>query len=123
MIKSSCGTHLKKRGTERDKLAHMHFRYCEGLRSSRDVRLGSAMRAEADVCLSTARLDCFVAEPVIGPAKGPDPLAPRNDGGECGRSDYPSTFAAFSCTDSPQPQAPTWFGLLKMNWACILSAL
>jgi hypothetical protein len=27
MIESSCDTHLKKRGTERDKLAHMHFRY------------------------------------------------------------------------------------------------
>jgi hypothetical protein len=25
-------------------------------------------------------LDCFVAEPVIGPAERPDPLAPRNDG-------------------------------------------
>jgi hypothetical protein len=25
-------------------------------------------------------MDCFVAEPVIGPAKRPDPLAPRNDG-------------------------------------------
>ena len=34
-----------------------------------------------------------------------------------------STFAAVSCTDSPQPQALTWFGVLKMNWACILSAL
>src|SRR5712671_7016214 len=35
----------------------------------------------------------------------------------------PSTFAAVSCTDSPQPQAPVWFGLLKMNCADILSAL
>src|ERR1700693_5737519 len=26
-----------------------------------------------------AKLDCFVAEPVIGPAERPDPLAPRND--------------------------------------------
>jgi hypothetical protein len=25
-------------------------------------------------------MDCFVAEPVIGPAERPDPLAPRNDG-------------------------------------------
>ncbi len=33
------------------------------------------------------------------------------------------TFAGVSCTDLPQPQAETWFGLLKMNWACILSAL
>src|SRR5258708_4413536 len=33
------------------------------------------------------------------------------------------TFAGVSCTDSPQPQAETWFGLLKMNWACSLSAL
>jgi hypothetical protein len=33
------------------------------------------------------------------------------------------TFAGVSCTDSPQPHAETWFGLLKMNWACILSAL
>ncbi len=24
-------------------------------------------------------MDCFVAEPVIGPAKRPDPLAPRHD--------------------------------------------
>src|SRR5690242_17659697 len=24
-------------------------------------------------------MDCFVAEPVIGPAERPDPLAPRND--------------------------------------------
>jgi hypothetical protein len=24
------------------------------------------------------RMDCFVAEPVIGPAERPDPLAPRN---------------------------------------------
>jgi len=37
--------------------------------------------------------------------------------------DYPSTFAGVSCTDSPQPQAPVWFGLLKMNCADILSAL
>ena len=36
---------------------------------------------------------------------------------------YLSTFAAVSCTDSPQPQAPVWFGLLKMNCADILSAL
>src|SRR6266852_4924183 len=33
------------------------------------------------------------------------------------------TFAAVSCTDSPQPQAPVWFGLLKMNCADILSVL
>ena len=26
-----------------------------------------------------ATLDCRVAEPVIGPAERPDPLAPRND--------------------------------------------
>jgi hypothetical protein len=25
------------------------------------------------------KLDCFVAEPVIGPAERPDPLAHRND--------------------------------------------
>src|ERR1700743_568438 len=31
--------------------------------------------------------------------------------------------AGRSCTDSPQPQAEIWFGLLKTNWACILSAL
>jgi hypothetical protein len=24
-------------------------------------------------------MDCFVAEFIIGPAEGPDPLAPRND--------------------------------------------
>ena len=35
----------------------------------------------------------------------------------------PQTFAGVSCTDSPQPQAPVWFGLLKMNCADILSAL
>src|ERR1700694_671709 len=39
------------------------------------------------------------------------------------RKNQPSTFAAVSCTDSPQPQAPVWFGLLKMNCADILSAL
>jgi len=31
-------------------------------------------------------------------------------------------FAAVSCTDSPQPQAPVWF-MLKMNCADILSTL
>ncbi len=36
---------------------------------------------------------------------------------------YPSIFAGRSSTDSPQPQAETWLGLLKTNWACILSAL
>ena len=36
-------------------------------------------RSEA-IQLGHAKLACFVAEPVIGPAKRPDPLAPRNDG-------------------------------------------
>ena len=36
---------------------------------------------------------------------------------------YPSTFAGFNSTDSPQPQAETWFGLLKTNCADILSTL
>ncbi len=49
-------------------------------------------------------------------------LLMRNCASGPGRQ-YQSTFAAVSCTDSPQPQALTWLGLLKMNWACILSAL
>jgi hypothetical protein len=36
---------------------------------------GSAKQSIARV----KQLDCFVAEPVIGPAERPDPLAPRND--------------------------------------------
>src|SRR5438105_2673848 len=43
--------------------------------------------------------------------------APRNDG-----QNYPSILAGRSSTDSPQPQAEIWLGLLKTNWACILSA-
>ena len=38
-------------------------------------------------------------------------------------ADQPSIFAGVSCTDSPHPQALTSLGLLKTNWACILSAL
>jgi hypothetical protein len=30
-------------------------------------------------------MDCVVEEPVIGPAKRPDPLAPRNDGENGGK--------------------------------------
>ena len=36
-------------------------------------------RSEAIQLPLRGKLDCFVAEPVIGPAKRPDPLAPRND--------------------------------------------
>jgi hypothetical protein len=43
---------------------------------------------------------------------------------ECwAEKNYPSILAGRSSTDSPQPQAEIWFGLLKTNWACILSAL
>lgn len=38
-------------------------------------------------------------------------------------ADQPSIFAGINCTDSPHPQALTSLGLLKTNWACILSAL
>ena len=34
-----------------------------------------------------------------------------------------ASFAGVSCTDSPQPQAPVWFGLLKMNCADSFSVL
>src|SRR5260221_12853015 len=47
----------------------------------------------------------------------------RDDKCEVRAASYPATLAALSCTDSPQPQAPVWFGLLKMNCDCILSAL
>ena len=62
-------------------------------------------------------MDCFVA------------IAPRNDAGwnwwlrRRDRRFLDQTVAGLSCTDSPQPQAPIWFGLLNTNWACILSAL
>ena len=36
---------------------------------------------------------------------------------------HASACAGFSCTDSPQPQAPVWFGLLKMNCAESYSSL
>jgi hypothetical protein len=32
-------------------------------------------------------------------------------------------LAGVSCTDSPQPQADVWFGLLKTNWADNFSVL
>jgi len=39
-----------------------------------------ARRAKAEAIQSHAKfLDCFVAEPVIGPRLRADPLAPRND--------------------------------------------
>ncbi len=34
-----------------------------------------------------------------------------------------ASLAGVSCTDSPQPQAEVWFGLLKTNWADSFSAL
>jgi hypothetical protein len=38
--------------------------------------------------------------------------------------DYSAGCAAgLSCTDSPQPQADVWFGLLNTNWAASLSVL
>jgi hypothetical protein len=44
---------------------------------------GSRARAPDDRLREAIQLypngDCFVAEPVIGPAERPDPLAPRND--------------------------------------------
>src|SRR5258705_3474826 len=65
-------------------------------------------RLRAAIHTVTQRLDCCVA------------CAPRNDD-DAVSDGY--TFAAVSCTDSPQPQAPVWFGLLKMNCADILSTL
>src|SRR6266576_7242693 len=55
----------------------------------------TSLRAKRSNPQTAKRLDCFVA------------CAPRN-GGEVARNVY--TFAAVSCTDSPQPQAPVWFG-------------
>ena len=51
------------------------------MRWSRSDALSTVIASEAKQSrASHATLDCFVAEPVIGPAqKGPDPLAPRND--------------------------------------------
>ena len=39
------------------------------------------------------------------------------------RPAQPSILAAVSCTDSPQPHALIWFGLLNTNCACIRSVL
>jgi len=39
-----------------------------------------ASEAKQSIAQRKGRMDCFVAEPVIGPAERPDPLAPRNDG-------------------------------------------
>jgi hypothetical protein len=57
MIKRSCGTHLKGRGTERDRLATC-ISGIGTFRTSRDVRLGSGKRSEADVG-PTIRIDAF----------------------------------------------------------------
>jgi hypothetical protein len=35
--------------------------------------------AKQSIAQQEVTMDCFVAEPVIGPAERPDPLAPRND--------------------------------------------
>ena len=59
--------------------------------------------------------------------RGPTPSSlAKNAGSRLSAGDpksQPSILAGVSCTDSPHPQAETWFGLLKMNWACIFSAL
>ena len=45
--------------------------------------------------------------------KKPPRTKPKNPPNQ--RASEPSTFAGVSSTDSPQPQAEVWFGLLNTN--------
>jgi hypothetical protein len=49
-------------------------------RADGDLEAVIASKAKQSIAQNKGKLDCFVAEPVIGPAERPDPLAPRNDG-------------------------------------------
>jgi hypothetical protein len=53
----------------------LRVRHCE--RS--DVSAEALAKAEAIHSATGCDMDCFVAEPVIGPRVRADPLAPRND--------------------------------------------
>jgi hypothetical protein len=46
---------------------------------SRECAPDDRLREAIQRRLRQAKLDCFVAEPVSGPAERPGPLAPRND--------------------------------------------
>jgi len=58
----------------------LEFRRCEEhLRRSNPEATSKDWIASSQGLLAMT-LDCFVAEFIIGPAKRPDPFAPRNDG-------------------------------------------
>jgi len=60
--------------------------------------------AKQSIAQRKERMDCFVAEPVIGPAERPDPLAPRNDEETTNRrnSALPRREAPGFCVDRPR---------------------
>jgi hypothetical protein len=60
--------------------------------------------AKQSIVRHKERMDCFVAEPVIGSAEKPDPLAPRNDGGAHTHLHDPATQNARAVESKPSPR-------------------